>query len=157
MAYYSNLVAVWNSVTQPPSGVTGTALTGLTTAQKLAAINGWTVTGSVPTNFYVTGSQIANCFDKTEFLALTQQQQTELLEMCDIQGPLLGGSANTSKLVDGLILSYFTNLAGPTIAALTALAQATSQSWWVVDGYTSPIGSADLIAAASANSGVALS
>lgn len=45
MAYYDALIAAWNGATQPPAGVTGAALTGLTTAQKLAAVNGWTVVG----------------------------------------------------------------------------------------------------------------
>ena len=43
MGTYTALAAAWNSSTQPPTGVTGTALTGLTTAQKIAAVNAWTV------------------------------------------------------------------------------------------------------------------
>jgi hypothetical protein len=46
MAYYDALVTAWNNATQPPPGITGTGLTGgMTTAQKLAAVNGWTVAG----------------------------------------------------------------------------------------------------------------
>jgi hypothetical protein len=48
MAFYDALIAAWNNATQPPAGVTGTGLTAqMTTAQKLDAINGWTVAGTV--------------------------------------------------------------------------------------------------------------
>ena len=43
MAYYTALITAWNAGTVP-GGVTGSALTG-TTAQKLAAVNAWTVSG----------------------------------------------------------------------------------------------------------------
>ena len=144
MAYYDTLKTAWNSATQPPTGVTGTALTGLTTANKLIAVNNWTVTGSVPTTLYCTGPQLANCIDKTEFLALTAAQQQNLLLLCLSPGPLLGGSANTSHLTDGMILAYFTNLSGPTILALTALAQAVVQPWWQSVGSNGPVSLADL-------------
>lgn len=136
MAYYDALVAAWNSATQPPAGVTGTGLTGLTTANKLIAINGWTVTGSVPTSFNVTGAQLLNCINYAEFKALTAQQQSNLLLMCAAAGAgLLGGSGNTTHMAAGMILDYFTNLSGPTIIALTALAKATTQTWAQANGY----------------------
>ena len=57
MGDYGALIAAWNSATQPPTGVTGTALTsGMTTAQKLAAVNGWTVPGP---NVDVQPAQVA--------------------------------------------------------------------------------------------------
>ena len=157
MAYYSALVAAWNSATQPPSGVTGTALTGLTTAQKIAAINAWTITGSVPTSFFVSGSQVANCINWTEFAALAEQQQSNVLTLCNQPGQLQSGSAVLSKLLPGMLIAYFPG-AGPTIAALTALAQATVQNWWSYAGYTSPIGPADLTSPGvlALNGGVAL-
>ena len=148
MAYYTALITAWNGATQPPAGVTGTGLTGaMTTAQKLAAVNAWTITGAVPTSFYVTGAQIANCINWTEFAALTAAQQQTLLLLCIQDGQLLGGSANTAHLAAGMILAYFTNLSGPTVTALTALAQATVQPWWQANGYTTPIGMDDLAAA----------
>ncbi|MFZ1109847.1 MAG: hypothetical protein WAN43_16050 [Rhodomicrobium sp.] len=116
MAYYTALITAWNGATQPPAGVTGTGLTGaMTTAQKLAAVNAWTITGAVPTSFYVTGAQIANCINWTEFAALTAAQQQNLLLLCIQDGQLLGGSANTAHLAAGMILAYFTNLSGPTV------------------------------------------
>jgi len=148
MAYYTALVTAWQSVTQPPAGVTGTGLTGgMTTSQKLAAINGWTVSGSVPSTVYVTGAQILNCINWTEFAALAAAQQSNLLMLCACQGLLLGGSANVSHITAGMILAYFTNLSGPTITALTALTEAEVVPWWQANGYTSPINANDLLAA----------
>lgn len=145
--YYAPLIAAWNASSASsgalPSGVTGTSLFGLSTAAKIAAVNGWTVTGSVPTNFYVTGAQILNCVNWTEFAALTATQQTNLLALCNVQGNLLGGSANTAFLVDGMILAYFTNHSGPTVLALTALAQGAVQPWWQANGYGGPFNSTD--------------
>ena len=147
MAYYTALINAWNSATQPPTGVTGTSLTGLTTANKLIAINGWTVTGSVPTVLSVTGVQIANCINWTEFNTLTPAQQQNLLLLCLQSGLLLGGSSNTAFLVDGMLLAYFTNHSGPTITSLMALAEAAVTPWWIANGYSSPIGLPDLAAA----------
>lgn len=148
MAYYDALIAAWNGATQPPTGVTGTALTAqMTTIQKIVAVNGWTVSGSVPTSFFVTGSQLANCLNYAEFKALTDAQQKNLLGLCQVGGNLLGGSGNTAFLVDGMILDYFTNHAGPTIQALTALAQASSTPWWQSIGLNGVVSLADTQAA----------
>lgn len=135
MAYYTALITEW------------ALLTPGTTAQKLAQINAMTVTGSVPTTFYVTGAQLLNCINFAEFNALTAAQQQNLLLLCLNDGQLLGGSANTAFLVDGMFLAYFANKSGPTIAALTALAQGTVQPWWQANGYTGPFSQADLTAA----------
>lgn len=151
MAYYTALTTAWNGATQPPTGVTGTGLTGgMTTAQKLAAVNAWTVTGSVPTSFFTTGADLLNAIDWTEFNALTAANQTRLLAMLAVQGPLLGGSANTSHMVPGMFLALFTNLSGPTIVALTALAKAVVLPWWQASnggGLSSPVSQQDLTAA----------
>lgn len=148
MAYYDAFIAAWNNSTQPPPGVTGTALTGgMSTEIKLGHVNAWTVTGSVPSSFYVTGADLFNCIDKTEFNALTAAQQSNLLLMCAVPGPLLGGSAETDHLAAGMVLTYFTNLSGPTIANLTALAQATAQPWWQFAGYPRPFDLGDCAAA----------
>ena len=80
-----------------------------------------------------------NCINYAEFKALTAAQQANLLALCSNSGELLGGSANTAFLPVGMILEYFTNHSGPTIAALTALAQGTVQPWWQANGYTAAI------------------
>ena len=153
MAYYTALIAAWNGATQPPTGVSGTGLTsGMTTDQKIAAVNGWTITGSIPTVLYATGNQIANCINWAEFNALTAAKQTNVLALCGINGPLLGGSSNTAFLTDGMILATFPT-SGPTIGALTALAQATVTPWWQVPvasggaGLSSPVSMNDCIPA----------
>lgn len=134
MAYYTALINQWASLTPG------------TTAQKLTQLNAMTVTGSVPTSFFVTGDKLLNCINWTEFNALTAQQQSNILALCQVPGGLLGGSTNTAFIVDGMILAYFP-IAGPTIAALTALAQATVQPWWQANGYPGPITNNDLVAA----------
>jgi hypothetical protein len=147
MSYYTNLINAWNSATQPPTGVTGTPLTGLTTANKIIAVNGWTITGTVPTVLSVTGTQLLNCINYAEFKALTATQQANLLALCNSPGLLIGGSANTAQMADGMILDYFTNHSGPTILALTALAQAAVTPWWQANGYSGPISQPDVTAA----------
>jgi hypothetical protein len=111
------------------TGVAGQSLNGLTTAQKIAAVNGWTVTGTIPASTMFTGAQLANCINWTEFAALTTEQRQNLLALCQIPGPLLGGSANVSFLPIGMILAAFTNASGPTRLALLALANALVQPW----------------------------
>jgi len=124
MAYYTALIAGWNGNT-PPSGVVGTALTGLTTAQKIAAINGWTVTATIPAQYTITGAQIAGCIKWSEFAALTATQQAQILAMCAIPGPLSVGSsaAEIALLFDGMIVAYFGS-GSVTVANLSALATA---------------------------------
>lgn len=134
-AYYSALQTAWNSSIQPPTGVTGTGLSSAdTTNQKLAKVNAWTVTGSVPTSLTVHGSDILNCVAFSEFNALTAVQQSNVLALGSNPGLLLGGSANVSLLTAGMIVSYFPS-SGTTIANLTNLAKATTQSWAQANGY----------------------
>lgn len=135
MAYYTALIAEWPSMTPG------------TTAAKLAQLNATTVTGSVPAAFYVTGSQLMNCINWTEFAALTAAQQSNLLALCNNPGQLLGGSTNVGLITDGMFLAYFTNHAGATITALTALAQAIVQPWWQANGYPRPFDLGDISAA----------
>lgn len=100
--------------------------------QRLATINAMTVTGSIPTAFAVSGAQIMNCLDVTEFNSLTTAKQTIVLQICALP-TVIGGS---SSFVGKLFANYYsTMLAGPTIAALTALAQATIQPWWQAHGF----------------------
>jgi hypothetical protein len=118
MAYYTALIAAWNSVTQPPVGVAGTGLTGgMSTAQKIDAVNGWTITGAVPTTANFSGVALINSINYTEFKNLTATQQQNILMLCGADmnsGALLGGSANTVFLPVGLIIDYFTPSAAIT-------------------------------------------
>lgn len=133
--YYDALIAAYNNVTQPPPGVSGAALTaGMTLAQRLAAINGWTVTGTIPATMFVTGDQVFNCIVWSEFNALTDSQQRNVLQVCATPGMLMGGSASVSHLLPGMLIAYFTP-GSQTIQALTALAKASVQSWCQANGY----------------------
>lgn len=140
MAYYDALVAKWATLTPG------------TTAQKLAQLNAIVVTGSVPTSFFVTGDQLLNCINYAEFKVLSATDQANVLSICRTPGNLLGGSGNTSFIVDGIIIDKFPG-AGPTVAALTALAKGASQPWWQATvaqgggGLTGPVSNADLAAA----------
>jgi hypothetical protein len=115
MAYYTELIAKWATLTPG------------TTAAKLTQINAITVAGSIPTTIYSTGADIINCIDWTEFNALTDARQKNLLALCAIPGGLLGGSGQLSHMVPGMIVAYFPG-GGATITALTAMAKALP--WW---------------------------
>lgn len=150
MAYYTGLINAWNSVTQPPAGVTGTALTGLTTANKLIAINGWTIVGTIPTSTLITADQIFGCLVYSEVNALTAANEARLWNMLHVLGQLKGGSAST------FIAPFFGSVAAQmpnTITALTALAKGLVTPWWQVPqannggGLTSPVNQSDLTAA----------
>lgn len=155
MSQYNNLVNAWNNaLVSLPANTSGSLfIGGDTTAQKLAKVNAWTVTGTVPTTLFVTGDQILNCINFPEFNQLQTYQQANILSLCHVPGQLLGGSATTSHAVAGMIINYFSNLAGPTVTALTALAKATVTPWWQVDqslgggGFFQPITLADVAAA----------
>ena len=135
MSYYTALTTEWP------------LLTIGTTAAKLAQLNAMTSTGTVPTQLYATGAQLLNCINWTEFAALTAAQQTNLLALCNNAGPLLGGSAESAFITSGMFLAYFANHSGPTVLALTALAQAAVQPWYIANGYPGPINLNDLKAA----------
>lgn len=134
---YAPLIAQWQTIT--------TANPSFTTTQKLAAINALTVTGSIPTLFNTTGAAIFSCLNYTEFLSLSAIQQTQLMQVCAIPGTLIGGSAST--LGAWFVAIFAGKLSGPTITALTALAQGAVQPWWQANGYTAAIGPNDLILA----------
>ena len=163
--YYATLVADWNlssaSSGAMPSGVAGTSLFGLTTTDKLAAINAWTVTGTIPTTYYVTGSQIINCINYAEFESLTAPIQQQLMSLFATPGQLLGGTANTAYLTVALVVQNFPNN-GPTINCLSAAAKALVEPWYIVPaknsggGLNGPVNSNDLTAAAPANGGLPL-
>ena len=134
MAYYDAFIAKWNTLTPD------------TTVNKLAALNSSTVTGSIPSTIMISGAQVLNCVNYAEFKVLTATQQINILTLCSATGLLLGGSANTTHLLVGMLLDFFP-VAGPTIASLTALAQASAQPWWQANGYQRAFDMGDVAAA----------
>lgn len=146
MAYYTNLIVAWNSSIQPPNGYTGTGLSsGMGTQTKLDAVNAWSITGTIPSTTFVTGNQLANCVVWSEFTAKTSTQQDIVLQLCQIPGPLIGGSANVSLLTAGMMVSVFGS-SSVTIANLTALAKGQVSLWTTNNGYSTLTG-ADATAA----------
>lgn len=134
-----------------PNGVDYTALQAKwptlapgTTAQKLAALNAEVVTGSVPTITSIGADAIFGCLVFSEVSALTATEEARLWNMLHVPGLLKGGSSST------FIAPFFGSLFAKmplTIAALTALAKATSTPWWQANGYLAPINNSDLVAA----------
>jgi hypothetical protein len=122
LAYYTALINAWNAASAAtgaalPSGVTGSLLTGMTTAQKIAAVNAWTVTGpAIPA--YIPVEDIKSVIVPSEFLSLTTlkiQQLQFILQGSEMIYAPVGGLAR------GVIGNVFAS--GPnTLAALTALA-----------------------------------
>lgn len=75
MAYYHKLIAAWNDATQPPAGVTGTALAvGMTTQKKIDAVNSWTVQVAAPSIVWVPGNELRNAVVPADLAALTADQ-----------------------------------------------------------------------------------
>lgn len=149
---YVALAAGWNGNT-PPSGVVGTALTGLSTAQKIININAWTITATIPAQYTITGAQIEGCIKFSEFNALTQVQQQQLMELIDTPGPISVGSspAELALLADGMIVALF-GAGSVTVANLSALAP-SAQAWVTTPvanggaGLSGPVSLADTQAA----------
>jgi hypothetical protein len=133
MAYYDALVAAWNSATQPPAGVSGTALTGLSTANKLIAVNAWTVKGS-PTKALLAPSAILNAIAFADLAALTQLQVSQLTLL--LAGTSIDASVGTSIRagIQALFAGKTTTLAN--LAALVApFDSGPTLSWCQANGY----------------------
>lgn len=113
---YTALIAAWGNGSVP-AGFVGTPLGVLSTANKIIAVNGWSQTGSIPTDFLVTGAQILGCINYAEFKALSDAQQKNVLGMCACQGSLPSGGAHTAGLVAGMFIDYFTTSAPITSGA----------------------------------------
>lgn len=129
---YSVLIAAWNSAQQPPAGVTGQALTGLTTANKLAAVLAWTTTGAaVP--MIVPTYKIYNVIDTTEFSALSaanQQLVRDILGMGTVDA-----SSGTSIRTRMLALFAAGSTTRTALTALAAPYDAPTVNWAVKNGY----------------------
>lgn len=132
MAYYTALVAAWNNATQPPPGVTGTALTALTTVQKLAVVNAWTVIGS-PKPAILSPSKILNQIVFADLAALTQIQISQLTLL--LAGSSVDASSNTPiRLgIQALFAGKATTLAN--LGALVAPFDAPVVPWCLANGY----------------------
>ena len=151
MAYYTALITAWNGATQPPTGVTGTALTGLTTANKIIAVNGWTIIGpSIPAIF--SASTILNACVAADIASLTTAQVT-LLTLMLSGGDRVDGSKNTTvrAAIQAIFAGKTTTLTN--LGALVAPYDSPVIPWWSATvanggaGLTSVVSAQDLAAA----------
>lgn len=131
MPYYTALISAWNNATQPPPGVIGTALTGLTTAQKVAAVNAWKV--AAPKPCLLTPSQIINACVFADLAALTQLQLTQFATL--LSGAIVDASPNTPiRLgIQALFSGKTTTL--QNLAALVAPFDNATADWCFSNGY----------------------
>lgn len=147
MAYYDALKTAWNSATQPPTGVTGTALTGLTTAQKVAAVNGWTVANPQTANISV--SKIIAAIVPADFLALTALQLQELQFLLQSNDFVYAPPGGTVRSVFSSVFSGKTTTLN-NLSALVAPFDNATQSWCAANGYPTS-GSAGNLSVSDAN------
>ena len=162
MAYYDTLIAAWNSTTLP-AGVTGTPLSAsMTTAQKLAAINSWTVVG--PYQDVTPSSVVAYLALNVKLAGLINYAKSPPATAAGIAASeliaLLGMGTNApsfamsnpsvfttiSTMLNAVAADPNSGLASADVANLLALA-ATTMPWWQHAGYTSAFNSNDLAAA----------
>jgi hypothetical protein len=132
MAYYTALQTAWNGATQPPNGVTGTAITGaMTTAQKLAAINTWTVPN--PQKAILSPSAVLNAIVAADLAALTATQVSFLTLV--LQGSSIDASVGTT--VRAAIQTIFTGKTTTLsqLGSLVAPYDNVTQPWWQANGY----------------------
>jgi len=81
---YDILRAAWTNPTQPPPGVTGTALTaGMTTQQKIDAVNAWTVPAAAM-SIIVPSYAIYNLIALADFTALTATNQALIRDLYNL-------------------------------------------------------------------------
>lgn len=171
MAYYTNLIAAWNSATQPPAGVAGTALTGLSTAAKLAAVNGWTVAGpnvDVQVSAIVGVLMLGGAYLPLSAFAATaatgnQTHDSALSSAKMLMAWITVPNAPAAQMSNPTVFAQISGMAAAVLAqetastgstgftqavhdALIALS-ATTVPWWRANNYSSPIGTGDLSAA----------
>ena len=147
MAYYDALIAAWNGATQPPSGAAGTAIVGgMTTAQKLAAVNSWTVAGTV-TYSKVQGSDVQNCIVLADWNAITDAQRSQVGTITGASG---GIDPTPGKFAAAVLGSIFAGKA-TTLNALVALQNSVKSGsavpWWQANGYARAFDIGDVTAA----------
>jgi hypothetical protein len=157
MAAYDALRAIWGT-SGTPSGVTGTALAdAMTPAEKLAAINGWTVAATidVPATtvrgmLYALGkwgavaqkANAARANADTSEAALACQNLYDLANTGEIV-PMTNPAIAAQIGVDLAAMVAANVIDAPAQAAVLSLA-ASAQKWWQANGFSQPVGTADL-------------
>lgn len=157
---YSSLVTAWNNASLAsgatlPTGVTGSLLTGMTTMQKIAAVNAWLVTGPALTPDLPIKSVIA-CIQSADLLALTTAQSLAL------QIVMTGSNGLVYSPIGGTVRSVFATIFSGKTATLNALAALvalydTPQIPWITAPLTNNPPGAGLSAPISINDTQAVS
>jgi hypothetical protein len=142
MLNYAPLIAVW-STTSVPATYTGTALNaGMTTDQKLTAVNGWSKPGVEPP-LILKPTDIMNAIVYSEWIALTTAQQLY------IQTVLSMGDVNASAGTN--IRTAFLTIFGNGTVTRTNLAGLDTTNtptvpWVTNNGMNWPLTAQDLVA-----------
>lgn len=105
-----------------------------TLGQRLATINAMTVTGSVPTQFSVSATDLYGAFDAGEWHTLAQTTNplvARIKEILALPGQIPVGSGTIANLY--LFNVFATSPA--TLLKLAALAVAQVQPWWQAHGF----------------------
>ena len=131
MAYYDALISAWNAGGKP-NGATGTSITGgMSTQDKIDAVNGWLVSGDA-TPMIVEAHKILNAIDVTEYKALSAAQKDVVRLMLSM------GSVDVSPNTQGhaLLLDTF-GTCNTTKANFVAIANTFKNTipWWKANGY----------------------
>lgn len=131
---YSALVTAWNNASQTtgatlPAGVTGTLLTGLSTTNKLAAINAWTIAGPAMTAI-IPVRQVIAAIAEADYMTLTALQLQQLQFLMQSGENVYAPVGGTVRLVFATIFAGKTT----TLNALTALVNQydAPQNLWVI-------------------------
>jgi hypothetical protein len=142
MAYYDVFVAAWNAGGLPV-GASGTPITGgMTTPQKMAALNGWTIVVAQPT--IIETYKIFNALDPAEFDALSAALKTRVRDILGMG--VVDASPGTHAHT--VLLAAF-GAATVSRAALAAVANTfkTVTPWWQANGYYRAFDLGDCLAA----------
>lgn len=142
---YAALVTAWNlssaSSGALPSGVTGTSLFGLSTANKITAINGWTVSKPIPAMLNV--DDVINAIVPADLISLTATQIALMQLLFQGAGTI---NASPGTAVRNVFVQLFASKT-TTLNNLTALVAPfdNNTAQWVFDnGYGTQINIVDV-------------
>ena len=145
MGYYTALQTAWATSSASsgalPTGVTGTSLFGLSTANKIAAINTWTVVVPQPAILEITS--VINAIAPADFLALTATQIAQMQLCLGNDGQVNASPGTTVRAVFQSIFAGKTT----TLANLTTLVAPydnATQPWSLQNGYAATITATDV-------------
>lgn len=120
------------------------SLTGTLDA-RLASINAMTITGTVPTQFSVSATDLYNAFDPGEWIIIANDPAGHPLglrikELLALPGLIPVGSGTIANIY------LFNAFAGSpaTLLKLAALAVGQVQPWWRANGFPHPVDYGDV-------------